>query len=161
MPFTSSDIYWSPNKTLSSGLRSLDQQSSCLCVDDVCLGLRREAALQTVKSLPNRIILGYNAEYRPQSYRLSTQWGFSMKRDHEVSWNYFHIHKSWKHDLGCQCRRIISFFAVGCGAISFVKVWESRPTPVSCLGENIGHSGSDGQLMNIHQCWSNLCQADS
>lgn len=33
---------------------SLDQHSSCLCMEDMCLGLGEEAVLQTAKTLPNR-----------------------------------------------------------------------------------------------------------
>lgn len=40
----------------------LDQRSSCLCVEHMCLGLREEAVLQTVKALPTRKLFGYNVE---------------------------------------------------------------------------------------------------
>lgn len=47
---------------------SLDQHGSCLCVEDMCLGLREEAVFQTVKALPNRTHFGYNVEDWPLSY---------------------------------------------------------------------------------------------
>lgn len=72
----------------------LDQHSSCLCVEVMCLGLREEAALQTVKILPNRtlktglqVTFGNRDSQRIQT--VNTRRGLN----HEVSWGMLLLHQ--------------------------------------------------------------------
>lgn len=74
--------------------------------------------------------------------KIETAGPYLMKQVYEAEWDQLLSHQSMFQDT----------FFDGCQETSFVQRGRVDFTPISYLGRNVGHSSSDGQLLNIHQC---------